>query len=252
MIETVLAQLPAWPTFAVTFFVVALGGFLRGFTGFGGALVIIPVVALFYDPQTAVVFHALIEIPGMLQLMPDGLRTCNRSTVLPMLLALIVAVPAGMYFLVAIDPDIMRIAMSVAVLAMVALMSTGWQYKDTVGASVSMAGGAVGGFLQGAVGIGGPPIVTLLMSRHDEHATTRGNILIMMGSLLLTALPAQFFYGLFHQQVVIISIVMAPFYMLSAYLGSRTFRASGGKHYRKGAMTLLAATAVATLLGSLL
>ena len=236
----------------IALFAVVLGGIIRGFTGFGAALVIVPIVALVYDPKTAVVLHALIEIPGIMQLLPDGIRDCERKTVVPMLLGVLVAVPAGMYFLVALDADIMRVAMSVSVLAMIGLLATGWQYKNTVSPAVAASGGLIGGFFQGATGVGGPPIVALLMSKGDAPRRTRGNILIMMGSLLVFAMPAQYFYGLFYAEVVVLSMFLAPVYVLSTFVGSVLFRKIGGRHFRKGAIVVLAVTAITTLIGSLL
>jgi uncharacterized membrane protein YfcA len=169
-----------------------------------------------------------------------------------MVLAALVSVPAGMYFLVAIDAQVMRIVMSISVLTMVGLLATGWQYKGIIGPAATATGGLVGGLVQGAAGVGGPPIVTLLMSKGDEPRRTRGNIIIAMGSLLVIALPAQYFYGLFHAEVVVLAVLLAPVYVLSTYMGSMLFRKTGGRHYRKGTMALLAITAVSTLIGSLL
>jgi uncharacterized membrane protein YfcA len=252
LLDSVVAHLPPLLESIGALFAVVLGGVIRGFTGFGAALVIVPIVALVYDPKTAVVLHTLIEIPGILQLLPDALRDCERRTVVPMVIAVMLSLPPGMYFLVTIDADIMRIVMSVSVLAMVGLLATGWQYKDNVGPAVAATGGVIGGFFQGATGVGGPPIVALLMSRHDGPRMTRGNILILMGSLLVVAMPSQYFYGLFHAEVVLLSIFLAPVYVLSTYMGSVLFRRSGDRHFRKGAMALLAVTALSTLIGSLL
>lgn len=224
---------------------------MRGFTGFGAALVIVPIVALVYDPKTAVVLHALIEIPGILQLLPDGLRDCARRTVVPMILAVLGAVPVGMFLLVSIDARIMRIVMSASVLVMVGLLASGWQYRDRIGPGVAAVGGAIGGFFQGATGVGGPPIVALLMSGNDSARMTRGNIIIMMGSLLVVAMPSQYFYGLFHAEVVLLSACLAPVYVLSTFLGTRLFHRTGDRHFRRGAMALLVVTAVSTLIGSL-
>jgi uncharacterized membrane protein YfcA len=251
-IEVVLAHLPSLIETVAALAVVVLGGVVRGFTGFGAALIIVPSVALVYDPKTAVVLHALIEIPGILQLLPDGIRDCELKTVVPMLLGVIVALPPGMYFLVSIDAQIMRVVMSVSVLAMVGLLATGWKYKDTVGPGVAAMGGLIGGFIHGATGVGGPPIVTLLMSKDDEARRTRGNILIMMASLLIVAMPAQYLYGLFHARVVVLSAILAPVYVLSTYMGTVLFRRFGGRHFRRGAMVVLGLTALSTLVGSLL
>ena len=250
-LDGVIAHLPSPLESSIALFAVVLGGVIRGFAGFGPALVIVPIVALVYDPKTAVVLHTLIEIPGIAQLLPDGIRDCERKTVLPMVLAAVVSVPAGMYFLVSIDAQAMRIVMSVSVLSMVVLLGTGWRYKGTIGPAVTATGGLVGGFIQGAAGVGGPPVVTLLMSKGDDARRTRGNIIIAMGSLLVVAMPAQYFYGLFHSEVVVLALFLAPVYVLSTFLGSVLFRKSGGRHYRKGAIVLLAVTAISTLIGSL-
>ena len=214
-------------------------------------MIVVPTVALIFDPKTAVVMHALIEIPVIAQLLPAGIRNGERATVMPMLLALIVSVPMGMYFLAAIDPDIMRLMMSSVVVLMVTLMSTGWHYKQKIGLNVSVAGGAIGGFLQGATGIGGPPIITLLMSRGDNSLTTRGNNIIMMGSIMLVSLATQYLYGFLNQQIVLLSLCLAPIYALTTYLGSRFFNRGGDRFYRGIALALLAVTAVATFASSL-
>ncbi|MEK9725535.1 MAG: hypothetical protein VW405_18935 [Rhodospirillaceae bacterium] len=66
LLESALAHLPSLLESSITLFAVVFGGVIRGFAGFGPALVIVPIVALVYDPKTAVVLHTLIEIPGVL------------------------------------------------------------------------------------------------------------------------------------------------------------------------------------------
>ena len=45
---------------------------------------------------------------------------------------------------------------------------------------IMITSGALGGFLQGLAGMGGPPIVTILVARNDSDNETRGNILFLM------------------------------------------------------------------------
>ncbi|SFO17871.1 Sulfite exporter TauE/SafE [Roseovarius lutimaris] len=116
-LDPFLTGLPSGGGLAIVAFVTVLGGVMRGFTGFGAAMIIIPVTALVTLPRDAVVYHALIEIPTALQLLPDGLRAARRSTVLPMVFGLVGAVPVGMLLLVSLAPDTMRVAMSVAAVA---------------------------------------------------------------------------------------------------------------------------------------
>lgn len=98
ILDSVAVHLPPLTQSIGALFAVVLGGVIRGFTGFGAALVIVPIVAIVYDPKTAIALHALIEIPSIMQLLPDATRDCARKTVVPMLFAVLVSLPAGMYF----------------------------------------------------------------------------------------------------------------------------------------------------------
>ena len=75
------------------FVVVYIAGIIRGFTGFGSALLTVPALAVLYGPVEAVIIEVLIEIPVSLGLLPVVLRKAERKTVLPMLLMFIVFVP---------------------------------------------------------------------------------------------------------------------------------------------------------------
>jgi len=229
-----------------------IGGFLRGFVGFGGALVIIPVMALAFTPKFAVALHAITELPGIIQLLPTAVRHCARKTVLPMILALVVSTPLGVYVLTAVDTDTMRIVISVLVLFMVAMLAWNTRIVYAAGMRVSVIGGVVGGIIQGAAGIGGPPVVTLLLSRGDDLATTRGNIVVMMSSMVIIALPFLWIYELISVRTLILGGLCAPVYLLATYLGSRYFRTGGSDMYRIVALSILALTAASTLFFSLL
>jgi len=230
---------------------VFIGGFLRGFVGFGGALVIIPVMALAFTPKFAVALHAITELPGIVQLLPTAVRHCARKTVLPMILALLIGTPLGVYVLTAVDTETMRIVISALVLIMVGMLAGNTRIVYAAGMRVSVIGGIVGGIIQGAAGIGGPPLVALLLSRGDDPTTTRGNIVVMMSSMVLVALPILWIYGLISVRALILGGLAAPVYLLATYLGSRYFRTGGSDIYRIVALSILALTAVSTLFFSL-
>lgn len=247
-----LQPLPPPVSLLVIVLVTIVGGVMRGFTGFGAAMVIIPVVALVTLPRDAVVYHALIEIPTALQLLPDGLRHARRSTVLPMMLGLVLAVPVGMLLLVSLPPDPMRVGMSVAVLGLVVFMWAGVRLPPPRGNWAGILGGTAGGILQGSAGVGGPPIAAALMARRDPAGETRGNVLVMMALIILVSIPAQYAYDLFTREVLILGVMMAPAYVASTILGTWLFRRTGGRNYRAIALGILAMTAIGTLVASVL
>ena len=51
-----------------------VGGFIRGFVGFGGALVSILVISLLLGPKAAVAIATLAGLPAMFQILPAAIR----------------------------------------------------------------------------------------------------------------------------------------------------------------------------------
>jgi len=215
--------------------VVALGGVLRGFTGFGAALVIVSVLSIIFSPQEGVPMRTIMELPGV-----------------PMILALVVSIPLGVALLVSINPDIMRIAISVMVLLMVALLATNWRYSGPTRLPVSLGAGAAGGFIHGSTWVGGPAIVAVLMARDDVTDTTRANIIAMMNSLIVVGLPILWAYGLLTPRVLIVGAISAPVYLGSIYVGSRYYTGRGKEFHRRVSLTMLDGIAMVTLVAALL
>ena len=162
---------------------IVVGGFMRGFLGFGAALVIVPTLSFALPPVVAIAILVIIEIPTILYLVPTSIRDSNLKAVTPMLIGILMAVPMGAAVLIGVDPAKMKLAISVVLLMTVALLASGWRIKGTVGQGVMLGSGVIGGFVQGAAGMGGPPLVTVLMSLPNNAKTTRGNIVIALSSM---------------------------------------------------------------------
>ena len=251
MIADLLADLPALPLLTLAVSAVLLGGVLRGFVGFGGALIIIPVLATIFTPSEAVAMHLMMEIPGTLQLLPVAWRQSDKQAVSPTLMAIIIGTPLGAYLLANLDPQPMRIGISLMVLIIVGLLARDWRYPGHIGRGIMAGAGIVGGFTQGSTGMGSPPMVVVLMSRTDGNDTTRGNVLAVATGLIVVAVPMQWAYGLLTAKSVFFGLLAGPAYVLATYMGSRFYAYRGDRIYRNAVLVLLAAIAVYTLIASL-
>ena len=72
-----------------------LAGLVRGYSGFGSSMVLVPILALLYNPQFAVVSAVVLELFACIQLVPGAIRHCHWRSVIPMSLASVFAVPLG-------------------------------------------------------------------------------------------------------------------------------------------------------------
>ena len=239
MFEDVVTTLPSPTTLAIAAGVVLFGGIIRGFVGFGGALMTIPTMAVIFTPKEAVALHMMMEIPSTFQLMPIGFKYCSRQTVVPPLIAMILATPFGAFALASLDPQPMRIALSIFVIVMVTLMFRDWRYPGEIGPGVLSVAGAVGGFVQGSTGMGGPPLAAILLSRKDDNDTIRGNLMLLMGSLVLVAVPIQWYFDIITKKTIVLGLAAGVIYVMATILGARLYVYAGQKVYRQIALAIL-------------
>ena len=237
--------------FAAVCLATFIGGFMRGFVGFGAALVTIPVLSLAYEPRLAVAAMSVVGIPTLLQLLPDAIRTSERPIVVPISLAILLSAPLGTWILVSVSPALMKVVISALVVIMVAMLMRGWKLEQQVGRPVLIGAGIAGGLVQGTAGIGGPPVVAVILSRPGSPTQQRGNVLALMTAVSLSSLLPLLYFGLFTMKAIVIGLLLLPIYGGSILLGSRYFAYGGARHFRRAAMATLAVIGVATLLASL-
>ena len=111
-VTDILVQPRTWELAAI----ILIGGVVRGFSGFGGALIFIPLASALVGPKLAIPIFYLIDL---VTATPYGLRMIPKASlreVGPMLAGSWVAAPFGGWILVTIAPDTLRWATSIMVL----------------------------------------------------------------------------------------------------------------------------------------
>ena len=88
--------------------VVFIAGVVRGFSGFGTAMVFIPFASQFMDPVSVLVALTVMDIFGPIPNLPRAWRDGEPSSVARLGFATLVALPAGIYFLLAVPAEIFR------------------------------------------------------------------------------------------------------------------------------------------------
>lgn len=226
---------------------IAAAGFLRGFVGFGNSILIVVVFSLLYGPVFAVPFAALASLPPTIQLLPVTVREAERGFVLPFAVAVFAAAPFGALALVAVDPALLKIGISVGVLVMVTLLYCDWRPVRPPG-PFGLAGIGIGsGLAQGIAGAGGIMVAAAALSRAGSARQQRANTIGGITAVGLCNFPPFLWHGLFTREVVVLSGVLVPVYLAGTWVGSRFFAGRGSRHYRNGALLVLAAVGVVGL-----
>lgn len=232
--------------------VVFLAGIVRGFTGFGSALLAVPALAVLYGPVQAVVIEVLIEIPVSLWLLATTVRQAQGRTVAPMLAMFAVFVPVGAVLLTVTNPDTVKILISLFVLCAVALIWQQPRARRMITPRASYLVGAISGTTQGLTGMAGPLFATALLARGDSGVTTRANISALAAGIIFCAVTSFWVLGLLRMELAIYALLASPAILAGVWVGAVLFGRVGQTQLRAVILCFLALTAVFTLVETLI
>src|SRR5690606_28012569 len=115
-------------------FMALVAGIMRGYSGFGGGLLIAPAYSLFLAPTDVVVLVMVLNLLTTVQLMPQVLRNVQWGPVFSLAVtAAFIGVPVGVAVLHRVDPVLMRRAIAAIVSVTAILLLLGWKYQGRRG-----------------------------------------------------------------------------------------------------------------------
>jgi uncharacterized membrane protein YfcA len=245
--SSLFAALLADPRIWAGIFIAALSGAVKGFTGFGSALIYVPLMAAVYDPRLAAVTLLLIDFFGGLPLALRSAPQCDWRDLMPVWLGAIVAAPFGAMILLLVEPTALRWGIAALVLACLPILASGWRYHGRPVLPVKLGVGALAGLTGGAVQISGPPVITYWLGSRSSPAVIRANLLMFFE---LNGLSLGIVYvakGLLTADAIALSLLLGGPFLLAMVVGARWFRGSSDQTYRRVAYIIIAAAALLSI-----
>lgn len=223
-------------------------GVMRGITGFGGAMVMSPPLALLLGPRLAVPVVLLLE---SVVAAPMLLRTRHRTNwrfIGTILVTACAFVPFGVLVLAATDPLIIRRAIAISVILFAFILLRGWRYAGRPRVATSLGLGAISGGMLGATSIGGPPVILYLLSGPDPIETTRANLTLYVTVTSLVGIIMLWHEGIFDMRAGWTSLWLAPAYYTGLVGGLRMFPRFTDTRFRHLTLALLIVVSTGILL----
>jgi uncharacterized membrane protein YfcA len=236
------------PEFAGLACVTLVAGLVRGFTGFGAGLLMAPWFLMMLGPSRAVPVLVALELVASIRLVPGVLREIDPRSTLSLALPACLAVPLGSWLLVGLDPVPVRRAISLIILVFVALLASGWRYRSKPPGAALAVSGAFSGLLSGFGGVGGPPVVLLLVSGPETAVRNRATLIVFFAMTQTMATLAFAFHGLLTGDVLWRAVLLAPVFLLGTHLGASWFQPGRDRLYRNVALALVGISGIAGMI----
>ncbi len=223
---------------------VAVAGIVRGFTGFGTALIYVPVASSVLPPVQVVVSLIVFDLVGAMPLTPRAARDGAPREVAWMMPAALTGLVAGLWVLTRTEPVIFRWIICVTALVLLVVLASGWRYRGDLGAVARAGVGGVAGFFGGVSGAAGPPVILFYMGGTRGTATIRANILLFLIFTDAVYIAVLFARGLLDAFPVAVGLLLILPYALGGMAGQAMFDPARGRLYRGVSYAVIAAAAL--------
>ena len=243
MPDTIAAALQT-PGLPLLVLAVCVAGLVRGFAGFGSAMIIMPVASSILTPIEAVIFLVAAELVGPLPNLRNALQTGRPREVGRLMLGAALALPLGLWCLSLIDPTAFGWIISGIVLTLLSLLLMGWRYRGALTRRLVVATGALGGFLTGFSGIPGPPVIMLYMASTLPAAVIRANFLLYLLAIDLLLFPVLWLMDLIVWQIVLLGLLAGVPNLIANAIGGWLFDPAAERLFRAVAYIVIGASAI--------
>lgn len=224
-----------------------LAGAVRGFSGFGSALIYIPLMSAVYGPQTAAATFVTIDLAVGAFFVPRVWRMADFRQILPLAAAAVTAAQFGALILLYTEPTSLRWGISALVALVVIVLASGWRYHGRPILPVTICVGLLAGLLGGAVQMSGPPIIVYWLGSAAAAAVVRANFIVYFTVFSAASVLTYAFRGLLPPEVLLLALLIGPLQITAMVLGGRLFHLASEKMYRRVAYLIVAMSAVAAM-----
>ncbi len=223
---------------------VFIAGLVRGFAGFGSAMIIMPVASSVLTPIEAIIFLISTEILGPLPNLSAAWRDGRPADVGLLMIGAVLALPIGLFCLSLIDPLVFGWIISISVLVLLVLIISGWRYNGVLTRKLTILTGAVGGFLTGFAGIAGPPVIMLYMASRLPAAVIRANFLLYLLAIDLILFPVLWLSGLMVWKIALLGLLVGIPNLIANMIGARLFDPAAERVFRTVAYIVVGSSAI--------
>jgi uncharacterized protein len=225
---------------------VALGmgiaGYVRGYSGFGFAALVMSFAALVTDPFPFVPVVILADVVMTAGQARGIWRHIDWWRVAALFAGALVGVPAGVVAIAWVPLDLGRAVLSLFVLGMCLMLLRGWQIAPQ-GRGAHVAVGVVSGAAN-AMAVGGLPVAVFFTAQGLAPVVFRATVIAYFTALDLWSIPVMAQAGMITRDSFIATGLGLPFMLLGLWLGGRRFASTSPQDFRRFAILLLAVLSV--------
>lgn len=226
----------------------ALGAsFVRGLTGFGMAILLVPILALALPPVEAVVLGNCLSLLIGLTEARMLVREAERSAwVIGGIVVL--TTPLGLYALFSTSADVARLVIALIAFSAFLAILLPRRGEGVPARWVTGGVGVLSGLMTGYAGMPGPPVVPYYAGRTLPRITIKASMLLIFTIAASAGLASATWLGILRWELAVFALVMLPVIVIGNRLGAHVSGRISDPVWRSTVGVVLAAAALGALL----
>ncbi|MDR9501011.1 MAG: sulfite exporter TauE/SafE family protein [Desulfurivibrionaceae bacterium] len=206
-------------------------GLLQGVSGFGAALLAMPLLALVLDVREAVTLTLLNGLIINLFLSLELKRHLEWRKLLPLVVGCLPGIYVGVTLLKTMNPAIMKLCLGVVIIAYALYCLAGRRIRKRVGQGWALVAGFAAGTLGSAFSTGGPPVIIYITLTGWTKEQIKATLSSFFLFITVLALAAHAVNGLTTPHVLLLFAVSALPVLAGVVLGAQFYKRLATKTY---------------------
>lgn len=237
-----------WPTALAIVSLAATAAFIQSLSGFGFSLFIVPFLAILIGPRDTVLLANLMSVFST-GIQARTLRhSAERRTAGVLMIGSLVGMPIGLAVLLLLDPEALKVAIAMMVIAFTLLLMRGLALH-TAGTVGDLAAGIASGILNTSTSMSGPPVVLYLQGRDMPPLQFRATIATFFFVTSAIAVVLLLASGTAKSYVFLALALSLPAMVGGQLLGNAMFEKVDPVFFRRMVYAILLVSGVVAIVG---
>jgi uncharacterized membrane protein YfcA len=247
LLTTHLGLSPA--AFALVAAMVFGAALIRGLTGFGMAIILVPLLGLIIPPVVAVTLAIFLQLLIGPVGLPTILADADRKSALSLAAIAMLTTPLGILLLAALPVDSARIALAaIAIGAFLLVLLPPHPDGRRPGGLATLLTGVASGVLTGFAAMPGPPVVPYYLRQQIEPKVARASMMLVFFGTAIAGSVASVMMDVANWQEVWLALALFVPMALGNWAGGKAFGKIPPTLWRGAVAVILAVAGVSAVL----